>query len=261
MQIGWATKYCRFDAEEGVGVGDDNNSFAYDGYRRRLWSGGVSIPYGDDIEWKQGDVLGCFVNLGNETDSNEENLKEEEKGIVFYVNGKNFGLGFKFSQSDIGQIKDASGLFPVSYIENKWHCFFYFLIISFLYSFFFLPLYQAASFMGFQQASFNFGQSPFLYPPHGEYRSISSLPPPSNVASLREKLIPRLASGASPRSENIKNLPVMMDGICDICMDRSSNIILRPCGHKGICFQCSLEVEKCPVCRELISVREEIVYK
>lgn len=36
-QIGWATKDVSFSPEEGSGVGDDGQSFAFDGSRRRLW--------------------------------------------------------------------------------------------------------------------------------------------------------------------------------------------------------------------------------
>jgi hypothetical protein len=37
MQIGWANNICRFDPDEGSGVGDDIDSIAFDGNRGLLW--------------------------------------------------------------------------------------------------------------------------------------------------------------------------------------------------------------------------------
>ena len=47
MQIGWCTVACKFNREEGVG--DTENSFAYDGYREAKWTYRNSVKYGEVI--------------------------------------------------------------------------------------------------------------------------------------------------------------------------------------------------------------------
>ena len=39
---------------------------------------------------------------------------------------------------------------------------------------------------------------------------------------------------------------------CMMCLDRIQNIILKPCGHVGICHECyeKLEFNECPFCRK-----------
>lgn len=40
IQIGWSDGNCVFDPESGTGVGDDFNSYSYDGHRQRKWHKG-----------------------------------------------------------------------------------------------------------------------------------------------------------------------------------------------------------------------------
>ncbi|KAL0278673.1 UNVERIFIED_CONTAM: hypothetical protein PYX00_000425 [Menopon gallinae] len=54
MQIGWATRGCRFSQE--TGVGDTVDSYAYDGNRVRKWNN-FAQKYGQ--AWLSGDVIGC----------------------------------------------------------------------------------------------------------------------------------------------------------------------------------------------------------
>ena len=39
VQVGWVTDGFNFDPEAGQGVGDDNYSYAIDGYRAKKWHG------------------------------------------------------------------------------------------------------------------------------------------------------------------------------------------------------------------------------
>ena len=39
IQVGWASKDCVFAPEKGLGVGDDINSYSYDGGRCKIWNG------------------------------------------------------------------------------------------------------------------------------------------------------------------------------------------------------------------------------
>lgn len=71
MRIGWALPtFCPSsrDAE----VGDDEFSWACDGYRAMKWHDTISpassphahsVPYGNDLRWRSGDVIGCAVDL------------------------------------------------------------------------------------------------------------------------------------------------------------------------------------------------------
>lgn len=54
MQIGWATRGCRFSQE--TGVGDTFDSYAYDGNRIRKWNS-YTQKYGQP--WLSGDIIGC----------------------------------------------------------------------------------------------------------------------------------------------------------------------------------------------------------
>lgn len=76
-QLGWSQLITRYTAHEGVG--DDNTSFAYDGYRLVKWPNG-STQYG--LLWDIGDVVGCCIDLQN-------------KNIEYFLNGISMGLAFE----------------------------------------------------------------------------------------------------------------------------------------------------------------------
>lgn len=40
---------------------------------------------------------------------------------------------------------------------------------------------------------------------------------------------------------------------CNICFDEKISIIFIPCGHYVACFECSIRLNECPVCRNYIS--------
>jgi len=74
MQIGWATDRCAYQSEQGVGIGDDPYSFAYDGCRKLLWHDQQNLPT-THPKWKQGDVLGALLDL-------------DKQEMTFSLNGK-----------------------------------------------------------------------------------------------------------------------------------------------------------------------------
>ena len=43
---------------------------------------------------------------------------------------------------------------------------------------------------------------------------------------------------------------------CVICMDRSPNVTLVPCGHRITCQQCAERLTECPTCRSPITLRQ-----
>lgn len=77
QQIGWATLDCPFTNEEGVG--DSNDSYAYDGKRVKKWNHSF-LNYGQP--WAVGDIIGCCFDV--------------DKGeISYYRNGISMGVAFK----------------------------------------------------------------------------------------------------------------------------------------------------------------------
>lgn len=103
--------------------------------------------------------------------------------------------------------------------------------------------FAAASFMSFQQCIFNFGREPFRYPPSCSFESFN------NHGVLQEKdrvILPR-----HKRIELLRNMTVLEDG-CAVCCDDAANITLHPCGHRGLCQSCAVQVDACPFCRQAI---------
>ncbi|KAK6623954.1 hypothetical protein RUM44_010810 [Polyplax serrata] len=76
MQIGWATRGCRFSQE--TGVGDTFDSYAYDGNRIRKWNS-YTQKYGQP--WLSGDIIGCCGDFDKGT-------------LEFFRNGISMGEAF-----------------------------------------------------------------------------------------------------------------------------------------------------------------------
>lgn len=71
IRIGWALPAC-CPSSRNVGVGEDEFSWACDGFRAMKWHGTTSptsspydhgVPYGNDWRSRSGDVIGCAVDL------------------------------------------------------------------------------------------------------------------------------------------------------------------------------------------------------
>ena len=77
MQIGWCTLQTPFSRESGVG--DDDTSYAFDGYRVKKWHV-QSTDYGQ--QWAVGDIIGTVIDF-------------QTKEISFYRNEKDLGVAFK----------------------------------------------------------------------------------------------------------------------------------------------------------------------
>ncbi|EPS67096.1 hypothetical protein M569_07680, partial [Genlisea aurea] len=100
QQIGWATIACAFTNHEGVGDSDD--SYAYDGNRVRKWNKEAE-PYGQP--WVVGDVIGCCIDL----DSDE---------ISFYRNGVPLGVAF----GGIQKLVPGFGYYPAISLSQGERC-------------------------------------------------------------------------------------------------------------------------------------------
>jgi hypothetical protein len=82
VQLGWADSLFRGDDVEGDGVGDDPHSWAFDGCRHVKWSCGKKKEYGEAVGWKQGDIVGCMLNV-------------DLGQISFTANGRDVGIAFQ----------------------------------------------------------------------------------------------------------------------------------------------------------------------
>ncbi|CAI9109263.1 OLC1v1009054C5 [Oldenlandia corymbosa var. corymbosa] len=100
QQIGWATLSCPFTDQLGVGDGED--SYAYDGKRVRKWNK-EDERYGQP--WVVGDVIGCCIDL----DSDE---------IGFWRNGISLGVAFR----GIRKMVPGLGYYPAISLSQGERC-------------------------------------------------------------------------------------------------------------------------------------------
>lgn len=45
------------------------------------------------------------------------------------------------------------------------------------------------------------------------------------------------------------------DPLCAICFEMDKTHVFAPCGHYYCCIGCASKVERCPICRQLITYR------
>jgi len=89
MQFGWTTPAGRYTIEEGIG--DTEDSYAYDGKRRRKWN---VEPESYGQAWTAGDIIGCAIDL-------------DEGTITFSRNGVSMGVAF----TDIPRKEKGAGYY------------------------------------------------------------------------------------------------------------------------------------------------------
>lgn len=113
--------------------------------------------------------------------------------------------------------------------------------------------FAAASFMSFQQCRFNFGHKPFKYPPSRPafktFNECGSLTPEQKTILPRRRKMELLSQVSIP------------DDSCHLCYSNPIDTVLKPCGHGGICFTCSEQVELCPLCRMTIFERVHTIQR
>jgi hypothetical protein len=103
-QIGWANERFRSNIARGEGVGDDAESWAYDGLRQRKWHRGWGA-YGE--RWKEGDVVSCYLDL--------------DAGVMtFALNGKSMGVAYTGIKAD-GRGFRAAASFDNKLVFNLGH--------------------------------------------------------------------------------------------------------------------------------------------
>lgn len=110
--------------------------------------------------------------------------------------------------------------------------------------------FAAASFMSYQQCEFNFGAKPFRHPPpvkFSTFNDFASLQPSDKI------ILPRHRRLALLKQVSIR------DNCCTLCCDVMADTELRPCGHGGMCMECALQLETCPLCRQDIQTRVRLI--
>mgnify|MGYP001257397207 CR=1 FL=1 len=45
---------------------------------------------------------------------------------------------------------------------------------------------------------------------------------------------------------------------CCICLSNNANMVFYPCGHLICCSVCTAKVDKCPLCRKFIDVKQQV---
>ncbi|XP_043721494.1 E3 ubiquitin-protein ligase RKP-like [Telopea speciosissima] len=100
QQLGWATLSCPFT--EHKGVGDAEDSYAFDGRRVKKWNKEAET-YGQS--WVVGDVIGCCIDL----DHNE---------ISFYRNGLPLGVAF----DNVRKMAPGLGYYPAISLSQGERC-------------------------------------------------------------------------------------------------------------------------------------------
>ncbi|KTG31761.1 hypothetical protein cypCar_00005947 [Cyprinus carpio] len=110
--------------------------------------------------------------------------------------------------------------------------------------------FAAASFMSYQQCEFNFGAKPFRHPPSIKFNTFNEF---ASLASDEKIILPRHRRLALLKQVSIR------DNCCTLCCDQMADTELRPCLHSGICMECALQLETCPLCRQDIQTRVRLI--
>ncbi|CAB1313878.1 unnamed protein product [Coregonus sp. 'balchen'] len=110
--------------------------------------------------------------------------------------------------------------------------------------------FAAASFMSYQQCEFNFGAKPFRHPPSVKFSTFNDF---ASLASDEKIILPRHRRLALLKQVSIR------DNCCTLCCDQMADTELRPCGHSGMCMECALQLETCPLCRQDIQTRVRLI--
>ncbi len=101
--------------------------------------------------------------------------------------------------------------------------------------------FAAASFMSFQQCRFNFGDSPFKFPPRD--RQYQTFNDHARLTADEKVILPRQMMLEILKKHTVK------DDACTLCFDLEACVVLKPCGHQGICQECAKQLDSCPMCR------------
>ena len=92
-------------------MGDDANSIAFDGCRRRVWHRGLSVEYGTR-PWRAGDVVGVYLDM-------------ERNTLAYTLNGSELGNAMALLDPPVNFfdiVATDSGLYPAVSMIIHQHC-------------------------------------------------------------------------------------------------------------------------------------------
>lgn len=110
-QIGWLTEHFSVGEFDGSGVGDDVHGWAVDGVRHNVWHCGPKAVTYWQRDWREGDVLGCAVDI-------------DAGQMAFAVNGQwlnDARMSFDSAGSSLFPAISARGDFTMHVAETTWH--------------------------------------------------------------------------------------------------------------------------------------------
>jgi len=110
--------------------------------------------------------------------------------------------------------------------------------------------FAAASFMSHQQCLFNFGASPFKFPPKD--RQFSTFNQFAYLSADEKIILPR------HKKMELLDQSKLLDDACTICCDLPIDTTFMPCGHGDICHKCALLLDSCHLCRAEIVARNQM---
>jgi len=113
LQIGWVTEDHESDPDCGMGVGDDNYSWAVDLFRNRVWYNSFSDSYAMNTKWHPNGTLQCYLDLDNSIMS--FGYDGEALGVAFTDFEVGNGLYPAFSASHGEEIRFNFGEQPFKY--------------------------------------------------------------------------------------------------------------------------------------------------
>ncbi len=108
MQIGFASTKSKFSNYQGFGIGDDDYSVGYDGYRNLIWHNKLKTRVTHMPPWKPGDTVGFLLDIWSHK-------------IHFYCNG----IKLKHVHSEIFRIV-KNGFYPAASLLSFQHIVFNF---------------------------------------------------------------------------------------------------------------------------------------
>jgi len=118
MQIGWAQTGFSSNSESGDGVGDDDQSWSYDGYRQCVWHAGKETSYGKSV-WRTGDIVGCILRIEGRFASIEFTLNGVSQGIAFQdLDMSRFGMFPVMSMNGDQAVRVNVGRVPFAYVKT-----------------------------------------------------------------------------------------------------------------------------------------------
>ncbi|KAI8052295.1 hypothetical protein BDF22DRAFT_743869 [Syncephalis plumigaleata] len=251
MQIGWTslTGDNIFECDEGIGVGDTVYSLGYDAN---------TLSEHCFSTWKEGDILGVWLHLD-----------EESPQYRFYLNGveqPHTTLDVECEGNAEQWLKSVARMTRLGHYQ----------------------MFPAASFTAGQQAEFNFGITPFRFPPPGAYDTLTNLitsrpelmvegpsdlvfntpcwtrPDSLGTAAatvtttirgdttgfdiIERRQSSSTSTAVSETEQEVITAPIRT--LCEICCNAYADTLFLPCRHSDVCARCARRCGTiCPWCR------------